>query len=137
MSKKQTIKQIQIKVWNECKRIIKLRYGNDCYTCGAKDLQGSNRHTGHLVPKKYLPYQFKYEIKYLRPQCYNCNMNLGGMGAMYLKRLLKETNKPKEIYKFLSDVQEQKKLQRENKPKPKEVYSFYENLLEELKAIKK
>ena len=137
-NKKSSLKQIQVKIWDECKRIIKIRYGNDCYTCGAKNLTGSNRHTGHLVPKKYLPYQFKYEVRYLRPQCYNCNMNLGGMGAIYLNNLLDETTSGDEyeIFNWIDKVEKQKKLQHENKPKPKEVEEFYKELLERLLIIK-
>jgi len=133
---KVTPKQLQIKIWEECKRIIKIRYGNECYTCGIKDLKGSNRHTGHLIPKKYLPYQYKYDLRFLRPQCYNCNMNLGGMGAIYYDNLLWEIDK-NDLFNFVTDVQKQKKLQQENKPKQKEVVEFYSNLLERLKLINK
>lgn len=134
--KKQSSKQLQIKIWDECKRIIKVRYGNDCYTCDAKNLQGSNRHTGHLIPKKYLPYQFKYELRFLRPQCYNCNMNLGGMGAIYFDNLLEEIDE-NDLFEFIYKVKEQKKLQKENSPKPKDVELFYRELLERLKLINK
>jgi len=48
---KQKISLIQRKLWNECKRIIRARYPNICYTCGAKGLQGSNQHTGHMLAK--------------------------------------------------------------------------------------
>ena len=134
--KKQSSKQLQIKIWDECKRIIKVRYGNDCYTCDAKNLTGSNRHTGHMVPKKYLPYQFKYDLRFLRPQCYNCNMNLGGMGALYISNLLDEDKiEEYEIWGFIYSVKEVKKLQKENKPKPKDVELFYQELLERLKLI--
>lgn len=134
--KKQSLKQLQNKIWDECKRIIKIRYGNDCYTCDAKNLQGSNRHTGHLIPKKYLPYQFKYDLRFLRPQCYNCNMNLGGMGAIYLGNLLEEINDDiYEVMDFIKCVEEQKDIQKINKPKPKDVELFYTELLEKLKLI--
>lgn len=132
-------KQLQNKIWDECKRIIKIRYGNDCYTCDAKNLEGSTRHTGHLIPKKYLPYQYKYDLRFLRPQCYNCNMNLGGMGAIYLSNLLSEadSNMQYEIWKFISNVEKQKKIQKEDKPKQKDIIEFYSNLLERLQTIDK
>ncbi len=139
MNKKPSLKQLQVKIWDECKRIIKLRYGNDCYTCDAKNLTGSNRHTGHLIPKKYLPYQFKYDLRFLRPQCYNCNMNLGGMGALYLSNLLSESEgeEKDDIWRFIMNVEIEKIKQKENKPKPKEVELFYKELLERLKLITK
>lgn len=137
--KKQSLKQLQVKIWDECKRIIKVRYGNDCYTCDAKNLQGSNRHTGHLIPKKYLPYEFKYDLRFLRPQCYNCNMNLGGMGALYLYRLMEENDfeARDEIHIFIHSVKYEKAEQKVNKPNPKEVELFYKELLERLKLINK
>lgn len=137
MNKKQTPKQLQVKIWNECKRIIKIRYGNDCYTCDAKNLTGSNRHTGHMIPKKYLPYQYKFDLRFLRPQCYNCNMNLGGMGAIYLSNLLDEyTCHEYEIFNFIIDVKNIKNIQKENKPTQKEICEFYTELLEKLVLIK-
>lgn len=130
-------KQLQNKIWEECKRIIKTRYGNDCYTCDAKDLTGSNRHTGHMIPKKYLPYQYKFDLRFLRPQCYNCNMNLGGMGALYLNNLMDESDFEgrDEIYIFLEDVKYEKEEQKKDKPKQKEIIEFYTNLLEEYKKL--
>ena len=136
--KKPSLKQLQIKIWDECKRIIKVRYGNDCYTCDAKNLTGSNRHTGHMIPKKYLPYKFKYDLRFLRPQCYNCNMNLGGMGAIYLANLL--NGNEDDIYNaldFIGEVNMVKDIHKEDKPKPKDVELFYKELLEMLKLIKK
>jgi hypothetical protein len=136
--KKQSLKQIQNNIWQECKRVIKVRFGNDCYTCDAKNLTGSNRHTGHLIPKKYLPYQFKYDLRFLRPQCYNCNMNLGGMGALYLSNLLDEDEiEESEIWDFVYKVKEVKKIQKENKIKPKDVELFYRELLARLKLVTK
>lgn len=83
---KQSISLIQRKIWEHCKRIIRKRYGNTCYTCTAKGLTGSNWHTGHLFSKASLGAFMKYDLRVLRPQCYNCNINRGGAGAdFYLK----------------------------------------------------
>jgi hypothetical protein len=32
----------------------------------------------------------KYDLRILRPQCYNCNINHGGMGADFYARMLRE-----------------------------------------------
>jgi len=32
----------------------------------------------------------KYDLRILRPQCYNCNINRGGMGADFYARMLRE-----------------------------------------------
>ncbi len=84
---KQSISLIQRKIWKQCKRIIRKKYGNVCYTCGAVGLSASNWHTGHLIPKASLGAFLKYDLRVLRPQCYNCNINLGGMGAVFITRM--------------------------------------------------
>lgn len=80
-------------LWDLCKQIIRKKYPNTCYTCGKTGLQGSNWHTGHMWPKASLSALLKYEIRILRPQCYHCNMNLGGMGAVFYERMTKEMGK--------------------------------------------
>ncbi len=87
---KQTISKLQRILWELCKNIIRKLYGNSCYTCGQKGLEGSNWHTGHLWAKASLGAYLKYDLRVLRPQCYNCNINRGGMGADFYKRMLKE-----------------------------------------------
>ncbi len=87
---KQKISTIQRKIWEHCKRIIRKRYGNSCYTCEAKNLSGSNWHTGHLLAKASVGAFLKYDLRILRPQCYNCNINLGGQGAIFIEKMRKE-----------------------------------------------
>lgn len=81
---------LQRKLWELCKQITRRRYGNTCYTCGAKDLVGANWHTGHLWPKSALGAWLKYDLRVLRPQCYHCNINLGGNGAVYYRKMVEE-----------------------------------------------
>jgi hypothetical protein len=84
---KMRISLLQRKVWDECKRIIRKRYGAVCYTCGQKRLEKSNWHTGHLFPKAALSAYLKYDLRLLRPQCYHCNINLGGNGAVFIEKM--------------------------------------------------
>ena len=35
----------------------------------------------------------KYDLRILRPQCYNCNINHGGMGVVFWKNMEKEIGK--------------------------------------------
>lgn len=84
---KQPISKIQKKLWELCKEIIRKRYGNICYTCGKQNLEGSDWHTGHLIPKAALGAYLKYDLRVLRPQCYHCNINLGGNGAEFLRKM--------------------------------------------------
>lgn len=84
---KQKISLIQRKIWEQCKRIIRKKYGNTCYTCGATGLSGVNWHTGHLLAKASVGAFLKYDLRILRPQCYNCNINLGGNGAIFIENM--------------------------------------------------
>lgn len=89
---KQSIYKIQRDLWQECRR-IKHKDTVSCYTCGAKDLQGSNRQLGHMWSKASLPAILKYELDILEWQCSACNIWRGGMGADFYKRKLKELGK--------------------------------------------
>lgn len=120
---KQKISLIQRKLWQECKRIIRKRFGNSCYTCGAKDLIGSNWHTGHLWAKASLGAFLKYDLRILRPQCYDCNINKGGMGADFYLKMCKENGE-----EFMQ------KLQRDRQVTVK-AYEFYIALLDIYKLM--
>lgn len=84
---KSLITKIQDQIWAHCKRIIREKYGNVCYTCGRSGLEGSNWHTGHMIPKASLGAYLKYDLRLLRPQCLNCNINLGGNGAIFIHNM--------------------------------------------------
>lgn len=120
---KQKISTIQNKLWDLCKEIIRKRYKNLCYTCTAVDLQGSNWHTGHLWSKASLGAYMKYDLRVLRPQCYNCNINRGGMGADFYKRMLEEIG-PEAMEKLQKDRQV-----------TVNAYDHYLKLIEEYKKI--
>lgn len=91
-SKSET-RKIQDLLWQECRRIIKNRYAMDgkmfCFTCG-KEMSGSNSQTGHFIPNRVGGALLRYNLDNLRPQCYYCNINLGGNGSVFYKNLLAE-----------------------------------------------
>lgn len=122
---KQPISLIQRKLWKECKRIIRARHGNLCYTCGRTGLEGSNWHTGHMLAKASLGAFLKYDLRLLRPQCYNCNINWGGQGAEFYKRMIQDHGQDyvDQIYK--------------DKQTTVKAYDHYLMLLEQYKKIEK
>jgi hypothetical protein len=122
---KQPISKIQRQIWDECKRIIRVRYKNICYTCGKQGLEGSNWHTGHMLPKATLSAYLKYDLRLLRPQCYFCNVNCGGRGAEFIEKMrIVEGNEY--VDNILKD-----KLQ------TVKAYDFYVELLAKYKQIEK
>lgn len=120
---KQKISVIQRKIWDECKRIIREKYGNKCYTCGRTGLHGSNWHTGHMLAKASVGAFLKYDLRLLRPQCYNCNINLGGMGALFIENMRKIEGK-----KYVDQILKDRQV-------TVNAYDHYVKLLEEYKKL--
>lgn len=89
-NKKPSIRLLKDKLWKECKRIIRERHGNTCYTCGANPLEGSNWQTGHFIPSSICSTEMRYDLNNLRPQCMRCNIHLSGNWPAYEKHLLKD-----------------------------------------------
>lgn len=87
---KAKISLIQRKLWELCKQIIRKKYGNICYTCGATGLEGGNWHTSHFIPKASCGAYLKYDLRNLRPSCYHCNINLGGNGSSFYRELVRK-----------------------------------------------
>lgn len=119
---KQSISKIQRLIWQECRR-IKDRPSVDCYTCGAKNLQGSNKQLGHLWSKATLGATMKYCLDILEWQCSRCNIWGGGMGADFYKKKLSELGK-KKITELESKRHEIVKA-----------YDYYTILLDKYKAL--
>lgn len=117
------ISRLQRQLWELCKQIIRKKYGNRCYTCPRIGLVGSDWHTGHLWSKAALGAFLKYDLRVLRPQCYNCNINRGGMGADFYKKMLKEIG---------SEAME--KLEQDRQVSVK-AYDYYLKLLEEYQKL--
>lgn len=120
---KQSISLIQRKIWEEVKRIIRKQYPHTCYTCGKTDLVGGNLHTGHLLAKASLGAFLKYDLRLLRPQCYNCNINHGGMGAIFIEKM-RHTEGNEYVNEILLDRSVTVKA-----------YDFYVELLEKYKTL--
>lgn len=88
--KQQTPKQLKKKLWELCKEITLKKYGNTCYTCSRPNLMGSNCQLGHLIPSGACGAFLRHDLRNLRIQCFHCNINLGGFGAEYYKRMVAE-----------------------------------------------
>lgn len=91
---KSLTRKTQDLLWQECRRIILKRYAkkdgtNVCYTCD-KPIEGSNRQVGHFIPNSVGGALLRYNLNNLRPQCYYCNINLGGNGSEFYRRMVKE-----------------------------------------------
>lgn len=115
---KEPISKIQRRIWELCKQIIRKKHGNICYTCDATGLVGSNWHTSHFIPKAACGALLKYDLRNLRPSCYHCNINLGGNGAEFYRRLVRDVGQ-EEVDKIYQDKNKLVKAD----------YKFYEDIL--------
>lgn len=122
---KQPISKIQRQLWEECKRIIRSRYPNKCFTCDRQNLEGSNMHTAHFIPKASCGAYLKYDLRNLRICCYHCNINLGGNGSMFYRNLV-STEGQSYVDKLFSD-----------KNITIKAYDYYLKLLDEYKRTEK
>lgn len=89
--KKGTLKPVSTlknKLWELCKQITRKKYGNTCYTCGKTGLSGSSQQTGHFIPSSVGGHELRYCLDNLRIQCYRCNIDLSGNGAIFYKLLV-------------------------------------------------
>lgn len=82
------VPKLKKKLWELCKRLTRAKYGNTCYTCGAKDLAGSNWHTAHFIPKSICSTELAFDLDNLKPCCYRCNINLSGNWVAYEEHLI-------------------------------------------------
>lgn len=93
--RKRTLKRWHFLVWEQCKRIIRSWYVNNdgswtCYTCGKILREKKDVQTGHGKAKSLLKIRYKYDLRNLKIQCYNCNINLGGLSDIFIAKLERE-----------------------------------------------
>jgi len=90
---KSDTRKIQDELWKECRRITMALYIKNgkhyCFTCD-KEIDGSNRQLGHFIPNSVGGALLRYNLDNLRLQCYYDNINLGGNGGEFYRRLVKE-----------------------------------------------
>lgn len=72
------VTKLKKQIWALLREIAFKKYGIQCYTCGAKELLGSNRHLGHFVSSSVCSVELRYSLDNLRTQCYRCNIHLSG-----------------------------------------------------------
>ena len=121
---KQPISKIQRTIWSLCKTIIRAKYGNVCYTCGASGLTGGNWQTGHFIPKGTCGAYLRYDLRNLRPQCAKCNIWEGGQGAAFYRNMV-----AREGQEYVDTLFECKKLIIPN------AYTFYLELIKKYKEL--
>ena len=83
LGRKPSLRRLKKKLWDLIAPLIRERYGPRCFTCG-----GIGTQTGHMFPKGNAHAVSAFMPANLRPQCYRCNINLGGNGAEFAARYI-------------------------------------------------
>lgn len=89
-AKKTPITKLKKQLWAITRELAFKLYGGDCYTCGARNLVGSNRHLGHFIPSSICSAEIRYSLDNLRSQCYRCNIHLSGNWIAFEEHLIKD-----------------------------------------------
>jgi hypothetical protein len=123
VSRKRTLSKIKKELEALQKKLVIKIFGNDCYTCPQKNLEGANCQLGHVPwPRSDLGPMAKFDTRYTRIQCFRCNINLGGNGAKAYERMQKGH----------IDLDYLRKESDKQKGKPVKI-SWYENKIAEYK----
>jgi hypothetical protein len=88
--KKLDIKHLRKKLWIVLTAYIKKRDGRKCITCGKDILPGKGLHSGHFIPSKICGVELRYDEYNVHVQCFFCNRNMGGFGAMYYIKMIEK-----------------------------------------------
>lgn len=92
--KKITITSVKKTLWEECRKFAKAKYvkdgGHFCFTC-SKPIEKANCQLGHFIPSSVGGALLRYHPENLKLQCYYCNINLGGNGSEFYRRLVVES----------------------------------------------
>lgn len=88
--KAKTVTQLKKELWQLCRAIVIARDGNTCYTCGAQDLEGSNRQVGHFITSSICSTELRFDVSNLRVQDFRCNINLSGNWPVFEANLIRD-----------------------------------------------
>lgn len=124
------MKRLKTLLWAECRRIIRARYVRHdgtwrCFTCDRHIEHPGDAHTAHFIPSAACGAFLRYDLRNLRVCCYNCNINLGGNGSEYYRRMVAEMGQPHvdQIFKDKAVIIKADRM-------------FYEQKLQEYRALK-
>src|SRR3990167_1249047 len=83
---KRQIPKLKRKLWSLLSKYIRVRDKGICFTCERR-AEGSGYHAGHCIPKSICGKVLEFNYKNLAGQCYHCNINCGGNGAIFAAKL--------------------------------------------------
>ena len=113
------------KLWATLKKVIDIRDGDTCISCGTSGLRGYNKHGGHFIPSSSCGGFLRYDLRNVFNQCASCNLYRNGAGAEYTVTLQKRFGTAF-VEKVIADKEVSTKL---DIPYVEALTSYYESLL--------
>lgn len=133
--KKLTNAKLSKLIWEEVKRINRLKNPPICYTCGKQNLSGSDWQSGHGKPKSVLPLKAKNDLRNIKSQCLHCNVNCGGMSDIFIAKLEKEKDGLEFLKEFCVKIDGYWEIKKIDLMGSIDSWIFLTNLLNEYKGI--
>lgn len=87
--KKVSVSKLKKDLWGLVSPLIRQRDKFTCITCGRTG-SGGQIHAGHFLPSGNCGALLRYHPKNIHAQCYFCNINLGGNGAIYYTKMVEK-----------------------------------------------
>lgn len=92
--KKETPARLKKKLWQVFSRYIRERDGHICFTCGKTTADKRYMQAGHMIPRAAGGLSLYFHERNVHCQCYHCNINLGGNGAVYAHKFIERYGQP-------------------------------------------
>lgn len=87
--KLKSVSQLKKILWKLVSNFIRERDKFTCISCGRTG-SGGQIHAGHFLPSGNCGALLRYHPKNIHAQCYFCNINLGGNGAIYYTKMVEK-----------------------------------------------
>ena len=83
------------KLWELCKKLTRAKFGLPdgtwvCYTSGKPMVFPKDAHTGHFIPSSLCSVELRYDLKNLRIQSYDQNINKNGNSLQFERNLIRD-----------------------------------------------
>lgn len=131
--KKSAISRLKKKLWKVFTTFIKARDGRRCFTCGRLIEPGKGLHCGHFIPSKVCGYELRYDEDIVHVQCYFCNINLGGFGAMYYVKMVEKYDQEFVNKIFKRFIKHKKKTEKWKENDYLDKIEYFENKVKNMK----